>query len=150
MHFLSFLLSLLSWKKESLHAFPYARSFSGRTFSDNWEVCCVLQQHISQGDFLSAVYCLCKQLFSLASLAGRLAARALVKKDIAAVLLCLTVTFPAQDTVSHLRHIKETNKMWREGRSEWTSLKLYDNLSLISRQSMPFLENLCLFRNLSV
>lgn len=73
---------------------------------------------ISQGDFLSGVYCLCKQLFSLASLAGRLAARALVKKDIAAVLLRLTVTFPAQDTVSQLRHIEETNKMWREGRSE--------------------------------
>lgn len=101
---------------------------------------------ISQGDFLSGVYCLCKQLFSLASLVVSLAATALVKKDSAAVLLCLTVTFSAQDTVPHLHPTEETNKIRREGRS----LKLYDNLSLISRQSMPFLENLCVFRNLSV
>lgn len=73
---------------------------------------------ISQGDFLSGVYCLCKQLFSLASLPVRLAARALVKKDGTAVLLCLTVTFPAQGIVPHLCHIEETNKIWREKKSE--------------------------------
>lgn len=73
---------------------------------------------ISQDDFLSGVYCLCKQLFSLPSLAVSLAARALVKKDSTAVLLYLTVTFPAQDTVPHLCRTEETNKIWREGRSE--------------------------------